>query len=88
MDVIYLDFKKAFDKVLHRRLLSKIRSHGVRGTLYIDDLDEGTVGILAMFVDDTKIGGGTGSIEEVRRVQKDLDRLGEWAKKWQMEYNV
>eukprot|EP00061_Rhincodon_typus_P002372 g17362.t1 len=31
MDVIYLDFKKAFDEVLHRRLLSKIRAHGVRG---------------------------------------------------------
>ncbi|XP_043558903.1 NAD kinase 2, mitochondrial isoform X5 [Chiloscyllium plagiosum] len=31
MDVIYLDFKKALDKVLLRRLLSKIRAHGVRG---------------------------------------------------------
>eukprot|EP00061_Rhincodon_typus_P004063 g21657.t1 len=31
MDVLYLDFKKAFDKVPHRRLLSKIRAYGVRG---------------------------------------------------------
>eukprot|EP00061_Rhincodon_typus_P005835 g25822.t1 len=30
MDIIYLEFKKAFDKVLHRRLLSKIRAPGVR----------------------------------------------------------
>ena len=37
---------------------------------------------------DTKIRGGTGSSEEVGRLQKDFDRLGEWAKKWQMEYNM
>eukprot|EP00061_Rhincodon_typus_P004499 g22747.t1 len=30
-DVIYLDFQKAFDKEAHRRLLNKIRAHGVRG---------------------------------------------------------
>eukprot|EP00061_Rhincodon_typus_P004774 g23399.t1 len=44
--------------------------------------------ILAKFADDTKIGRGTGSIEEAGRLQKDSDRLGDWAKKWQMEYNV
>ena len=31
---------------------------------------------------------GTGSIEEAVGLQKDLDRLREWAKKWYMEYNV
>eukprot|EP00061_Rhincodon_typus_P002188 g16837.t1 len=30
IDIIYLDFQKAFDKVLHRRLLSKIAVLGVR----------------------------------------------------------
>eukprot|EP00061_Rhincodon_typus_P002028 g16407.t1 len=93
MDVIYLDFKKAFDKVPHRRLLSKIRAHGVKVlglqlfTLYINDQDEGTEGILAKCVDDTKIDRATGSIEEAGRLQKDLDRLAQWAK-WQMEYNM
>eukprot|EP00061_Rhincodon_typus_P002970 g18959.t1 len=58
------------------------------GTLYINDLDEGTMGILAKFADNTKIGRGTSSIEELGRLQKDLERLGEWPKKWQMEYNV
>jgi len=31
VDVVYLDFQKAFDKVPHRRLLHKIGMHGVTG---------------------------------------------------------
>jgi len=31
MDVIYLDFAKAFDKVPHRRLLEKFRAHSIDG---------------------------------------------------------
>jgi hypothetical protein len=34
VDVIYLDFAKAFDKVPHRRLLEKLKSHGIKGTLW------------------------------------------------------
>ena len=33
IDVIYLDFSKAFDKVPHRRLVHKLRLHGIRGTI-------------------------------------------------------
>eukprot|EP00061_Rhincodon_typus_P006835 g27881.t1 len=40
------------------------------------------------FADDTKIRRGTDSIEVAGALQKDLDRLGEWAKKQQMVYNV
>ena len=29
MDVVYLDFQKAFDKVPHRRLLLKLKVHGI-----------------------------------------------------------
>eukprot|EP00061_Rhincodon_typus_P015898 g43835.t1 len=35
MDVIYLDFQKAFDKVLHKRLLIKIRAYGVGGKVLV-----------------------------------------------------
>jgi len=31
MDIIYLDFAKAFDEVAHQRLLSKIEAHGISG---------------------------------------------------------
>ena len=29
VDVIYLDFQKAFDKVPHQRLTPKLKSHGM-----------------------------------------------------------
>jgi hypothetical protein len=31
MDVIFLDFAKAFDKVPHKRLIEQLRAHGVGG---------------------------------------------------------
>jgi hypothetical protein len=33
VDVLCMDFKKAFDKVSHKRLLSKLRTLGVGGTV-------------------------------------------------------
>lgn len=35
VDVIYLDFEKAFDRVPKRRLLTKLRHHGIRGDLLL-----------------------------------------------------
>ncbi len=29
--IVYLGFSKAFDKVLHRRLLNKVKEHGTNG---------------------------------------------------------
>ena len=31
IDIVYLDFSKAFDKVPHARLMSKVRAHGITG---------------------------------------------------------
>ena len=33
VDVIYLDFQKAFDKIPHKRLLLKLEAHGVKGNV-------------------------------------------------------
>ena len=33
VDVIYLDFQKAFDKVPHVRLINKIKAHGISGKM-------------------------------------------------------
>ena len=35
VDVIYLDFCKAFDKVPHRRLLKKLWAYGIRSKLHV-----------------------------------------------------
>jgi len=39
LDVIYIDFAKAFDSVVHRKLLSKLTSYGISGKLlsWIED---------------------------------------------------
>ena len=34
VDAIYLDFAKAFDKVPHQRLATKVRAHGIGGPIY------------------------------------------------------
>ena len=34
VDVIFLDFQKAFDKVPHKRLLKKVKTMGIGGEIY------------------------------------------------------
>ena len=49
VDVVYLDFAKAFDKVPHKRLLAKLHAHGVQGRVlswfkeWLDDRKQRTV---------------------------------------------
>ena len=41
VDIIYLDFQKAFDKVPHRRLLLKLKAHSI-GSRVLDWIEIGS----------------------------------------------
>ena len=131
VDVIYLDFQKAFDKVPHQRLILKLKSHGMGNSIinwieqwltdrrqrvvvdgdvsswksvlsgvpqgsvlgpilflvYINDLEEGVIGKILKFADDTKLFTKTKEIGDTFFLQDDIDKLVKWSEKWQMLFN-
>ena len=41
VDILYFDFSKAFDKVSHQRVITKLKAHGTMMTLLQNGLKDG-----------------------------------------------
>ena len=55
--------------------------------VYINDLEEGAIGKILKFADDTKLFTKTKEIGNKFFLQDDIDKLVKWSEKWQMLFN-
>jgi len=56
--------------------------------LYIHDIGDDIKSKLRFFADDSLLYLGIDCIDDCNQLQKDLDKLVNWASEWQMEFNA
>ena len=56
--------------------------------IFINDLDLNIHNLLIKFADDTKLCAKISTNEDIEKLQEDLNTLQEWARDWQMQFNV
>ena len=55
--------------------------------VFINDLPDHIRSKVRLFADDTAVYLAVSNLEQAKLVQEDLDRLGEWSLKWDMEFD-
>ncbi len=56
--------------------------------IYVNDLDDALSCKISEFADDTKISSKDIRTLDKELLQRDVDKLSNWARDWQMKYNV
>ncbi|XP_052212121.1 uncharacterized protein LOC127831167 [Dreissena polymorpha] len=88
-DLAVLDFSKAFDRVPHSHLLTKLNHYGIRGyTLkWIEAFLTDRTRRVRLFADDCVVYREINSEEYCLILQNDLIKLAEWEKQWGMDFH-
>ena len=80
----------------HRSGWTEVRSGVPQGsvlgpllfTIFIDDIDEEVLCEISKFADDTKIASLVNTLNDIRLMQRTLNKLVVWANRWDMDFNV
>ena len=57
-------------------------------TILIYDINEKVLYEIYKFSDDTKIASQINTLDDVRSMERTLDKLGAWANRWEIKFNV
>ena len=56
--------------------------------IYVNDMTEGVSSYISLFADDAKLLRKIGNHKDCEELLNDLNKIYEWSKTWEMEFNV